>query len=114
MACESDHEYLQPLLALRPLLPGGRLALGPGNAKYFGSLGELLTCTAIRPAAVLGYTYPALCEVVLTIPLIHGYARASKLDREEKNLETQPRELAQYRPHWGLISGDYETGTALK
>ena len=70
-ACESDHQYLQPLLALRPLPPGGWLALGPDNAKDFGGLGELLTGTATRPAASLGYTYLPLCEP--HIQLVNGF-----------------------------------------
>ena len=48
------------------------------------------------------------------IPATYGYARVSKADRDDKNLETQLHELAQYGLRRDLIFVDDEIGTTLK
>ena len=47
-------------------------------------------------------------------PVTCGYARVSKTDRDEKNLETQLRELARYGIRRNLIVDDDETMTTFK
>ena len=48
------------------------------------------------------------------IPVTYGYARVSKADRGDKNLETQLRELAQYGLRRDLMFVDDQTGTTFK
>ena len=48
------------------------------------------------------------------IPVTYGYARVSKSDRDDRNLETQLRELEQYGVRRELIFVDDQTGTTFK
>ncbi len=47
-------------------------------------------------------------------PVTCGYARVSKSDRDEKNLEMQLYELSQYGLRRDHIFVDYESGTTVK
>ena len=48
------------------------------------------------------------------IPVTYGYARVSKADRDEKNLETQLRELEAYGVRRDLIFSDEGSGRSSK
>ena len=48
------------------------------------------------------------------IAVPYGYAQVSEADRDDRNLETQLHELAQYGICRDLIFVDDETGTTLK
>ena len=48
------------------------------------------------------------------IPVTYGYARVSKADRDDKNQETQLRELAHHGLRREFIFVDDETGTTFK
>ena len=48
------------------------------------------------------------------IPVTFGYARVSKTELEDKNLETQHHELTPMRPAHVLIFGACETGITFK
>ena len=48
------------------------------------------------------------------IPVTYGYPRVSKADRDDKNLETQLRELGHHCVRRELVFLDDETGTHFK
>ena len=47
------------------------------------------------------------------IPVTYGYARVSKSDRDDRNLETQLRELANHGIREELIFSDVMTGRLM-
>ena len=55
-----------------------------------------------------------LCVVELMIHVPYGYARVSKSDRDDRNLETRLRDLVQYGLHRDLIFVAVDNGTTFK
>ena len=49
----------------------------------------------------------------MMIPVTYGYARVSKSDRDDRNLETQFRELANHGVREELIFSDVMTGRLM-
>ena len=49
----------------------------------------------------------------MMIPVTYGYARVSKSDRDDRNLETQLRELAKHGIRGELIFSDVMTGRLM-
>ena len=49
----------------------------------------------------------------MMIPVTYGYARVSKSDRDDRNLETQLRELANHGIREELIFSDVMTGRLM-
>ena len=49
----------------------------------------------------------------MMIPITYGYARVSKSDRADRNLETQLRELATHGIREELIFSDVMTGRLM-